>query len=61
MTADIESIARHHHIEFVEDLFCMMPKISPPRPAPRPVRQTETVYPFGRSLPPIDARAASCR
>jgi hypothetical protein len=53
MTTDCESLARHHQLEFVEDLLqVVVPKIAPPRPTPRPVLQTETVYRFGRSLPP---------
>jgi hypothetical protein len=52
MTTDTEALYRILQLEFPEDLGQVVPKIPPPRPAPRPVRhQPGDVHLFGRSLP----------
>jgi hypothetical protein len=51
MTTDLESVARHHHIEFVEDLAALVvePVTSPPKRCMP--HQNGRLYLFGRSLP----------
>jgi hypothetical protein len=52
MTTDLESVARHHHIEFLEDLDLVVlePTRKPPPPVRRPVRYD--LIRWGRSLGP---------
>ena len=62
ITQDPETLCRFLGLEFAEDLGQVVPKIAPPRRAPRPeLKQIDNIIRFGSSLRPPGLAANSLK